>query len=226
LREHKNSISCSKAAFKSAKMNDYISMQKLTTAVLRYCSISYEITFRFHNFVLSSRANSVPISATVAKPQDVMCHYKENPMNNLPIVVSFLFFSIFSLAQDLSKITFIKDKSQSVWLFGESKISKLNEKEFKQLEKLIRARINEYNKNANKKNLIEVDKYFRQYIVVENEKDEKEIWVNFLCEVSERMKMKWKTEIISTSDGGKCYLNLTVNLTLKKVEKFIVNGRA
>jgi len=145
-------------------------------------------------------------------------------MNKCQFVFLLLMFSSFTFAQDSSKISFIIDKAQTSWLFGNSKISNLNKREFNQLEKLIQAKIDERNKIVNKKNSINSDEYFRQYIVVENEKGEKEVWVNFLCEIDQ--KDKWKTDVIMVSDGGKCYFNIAINLTKKQVKNFIVNGHA
>ena len=73
----------------------------------RFCAIaalSYEITFLFPNFVWSSRANSVPISATVAKPQDVSGNSKTDIMKSslkLLLLFMFIFLSGCSVRTDL-----------------------------------------------------------------------------------------------------------------------------
>jgi hypothetical protein len=58
--------------------------------------------------------------------------------------------------------------------------------------------------------LISLADYYRQYVPIMNEENEKEVWVNAFCY---HAGDKWKTEIIKVEDGGKCYFNVKINLT-------------
>lgn len=145
-------------------------------------------------------------------------------MHKVLILIAIIFSTKSALAQDYDKIAFITDKSQTYWLFGESKISNLSQLELTQLEDIIQTKITEHNNKVNKQNNINSNDYFRQYIIIENNRGEKEVWINFLCEVGENDK--WKNKVIIVDDGGKCYFNIIINLTKKAINRFIINGRA
>jgi hypothetical protein len=68
----------------------------------------------------------------------------------------------------------------------------------------------------------DLNQYKRQYIAGINEKGEKEIWVNCMCQVTEN----WRTEIPLIMDGGKCYFDVTINLTTKTYRDFGVGSEA
>lgn len=145
-------------------------------------------------------------------------------MNKVLILIAIIFTTKSAFAQDFNKTTFITDKSQTSWLFGESKISNLSQLELTQLEHLIQTKITEHNNRTNKQKTINSNDYFRQYIVIENNRGEKEVWINFLCEVGQGDQ--WKEEVIIVDDGGECYFNIIINLTKKTIIRFIINGRA
>jgi len=116
---------------------------------------------------------------------------------------------------DKSKIAFIYyDQSR---IFKNATQANLNEIELLEVEKILKKCI------AESKISINVNKYYRQYIVVKNDKGEKEIWLNCFCNVS---NLNWKKEVIHVSDGGNCYFNLKINLSLKTCYNLIVNGEA
>lgn len=58
--------------------------------------------------------------------------------------------------------------------------------------------------------LINLADYYRQYIPITNEENEKEVWVNAFCY---HAGDAWKTEVIKVEGGGKCYFNVKINLT-------------
>lgn len=100
-------------------------------------------------------------------------------MHKVLILIAIIFSTKSALAQDYDKIAFITDKSQTYWLFGESKISNLSQLELTQLEDIIQTKITEHNNKVNKQNNINSNDYFRQYIIIENNRGEKEVWINF-----------------------------------------------
>ena len=65
-------------------------------------------------------------------------------------------------------------------------------------------------------------KYYRQYVPSITD-GEKKVWANFFCG---KPSPNWRTEILSTKDGGNCFFNLTINLTRKSYSFFMVNGEA
>ena len=65
--------------------------------------------------------------------------------------------------------------------------------------------------------------YRRQYVAVINGKGQKEIWVNFFCAT---FNHDWKHHVVIVDDGGVCFFQLWINLTLKKAYDLIPNGAA
>lgn len=72
------------------------------------------------------------------------------------------------------------------------------------------------------------DEYYRQYIPYINERGEKIVAVNCFCDVTnmndEVSGLNWRTDLIQVNDGGNCFFNLDVNLTLKTFAHLMVNG--
>lgn len=72
------------------------------------------------------------------------------------------------------------------------------------------------------------DEYYCQYIPYINERGEKIVEVNCLCNVKywngEESVNNWRRDVIYVNDGGNCFFNLDVNLTLKTFAHLIVNG--
>ena len=72
--------------------------------------------------------------------------------------------------------------------------------------------------------VIDLKRYYRQYIVVQNSKGEKEVWVNCFCNIQN--VDYWKKQVVFVQDGGNCFFNVRINLTKKTFSDFIVNGEA
>lgn len=119
----------------------------------------------------------------------------------------------------MRKISVIQDRQGRI--FEEAIPTNLNAEELIELENLLSACIAEHNANSDLK--IDLKKYYRQYVPVINNNNEKEIWINCMCEVYD---INWKTEVISVADGGECFFNLKVNLSTKKCFNFIINSYA
>ena len=63
--------------------------------------------------------------------------------------------------------------------------------------------------------------YRKQLIAVTNKNGDKEVWVNSFCEIWDGDR--WKTQIMSVMDGGSCYFNFKINLTIRKYYNLEVN---
>jgi hypothetical protein len=104
-----------------------------------------------------------------------------------------------------------------------AKAATLTGEEIKEIELLLEKAITEHNKinSAAHQRIDQPGKYKKQFVPFTNAKGEKEVWVNCFCS---DWGMNWRTEIIMVEDGGSCYFNLTINLTLKSSYGLIVNG--
>lgn len=72
--------------------------------------------------------------------------------------------------------------------------------------------------------VIDLKRYYRQYIVVYNKRGEKEVWVNCFCNI--RSLANWQKKAVIVMGGGNCFFNVRINLTRKSFSDFIVNGLA
>lgn len=68
---------------------------------------------------------------------------------------------------------------------------------------------------------INLKKYKKQYIVTLNSKGEKEVWINCFCN---DWNKNWRKELIIIKDGGACYFNLKINISIGYLHYFEVNG--
>lgn len=114
---------------------------------------------------------------------------------------------------------------KSSWFFENAKPAGLNNKEIEQIEELLKEAIKKHNKAiANEAFALKpLKRYKRQLVPVINNKGEKEVWVNCLCDVHGD---NWRNQIIFVNDGGNCYFNLKINLTTKTFYDIQVNGYA
>jgi len=72
--------------------------------------------------------------------------------------------------------------------------------------------------------VIDLKRYYRQYIVVYNKKGEKEVWVNCFCSI--QSLHNWREKAVIVMGGGNCFFNVRINLTRKSFSDFMVNGLA
>lgn len=119
--------------------------------------------------------------------------------------------------------------SENQYIFENSNNYQLTNKDLKEIEVLLLKAIDEYNETHKNylhrvnEPFINLQNYKRQYIAVINSNNEKEVWINCVCN---RNNANWKKYIIEVDDGGNCYFNLKINLTKKKFYDFMVNGVA
>ena len=72
--------------------------------------------------------------------------------------------------------------------------------------------------------VIDLQRYYRQYIVVFNKRGEKEVWVNCFCNI--QSLDNWREKPVIVMGGGNCFFNVRINLTRKSFSDFMVNGLA
>jgi len=150
---------------------------------------------------------------------------------------------------DTTKIVILPYDSTDTWLFKNCYQAELTDTDFELSDSILTVCINKYNIEQEKRFteicseypntdfdkyrfVIDLSRYRRQYICVTNEKGEKEVFINFLCEESfsnpwdEENPNSWKTGIILVDDGGNCFFQLKINLITKEYYDFYVNGVA
>lgn len=74
--------------------------------------------------------------------------------------------------------------------------------------------------------IIELSRYKRQYIAAINNKEEKEVWINFFCDSADPIRRDWKKDLVMVLDGGNCYFNMRINIATEKAYGLDVNGEA
>jgi hypothetical protein len=79
--------------------------------------------------------------------------------------------------------------------------------------------------SANSSRLININDYVKQCIPVINSNQEKEVWISCYCKV-EHIKKEYKYSIIQMEDGGKCNINLKINLTKHNYSQLNIAGEA
>ena len=129
---------------------------------------------------------------------------------------------------------------KDVFGFGVSITLKAND--FKLIDSLLKIQINSFNIQQEKEFLtlkesdpkfksdlsnwiIDLKNYNRQYVAIINSNSEKEVWVNCFCWSWGENEI-YKHQILDVNDGGKCFFQLKINLSKRKVYDFSVNGSA
>jgi hypothetical protein len=129
---------------------------------------------------------------------------------------------------------------KNTWLFKNAKPTNLTPQDIHDIDELLNKCIAAYNPkqqmafdSISKKHpdyklkiqnfVINLSRFKRQYFPVINEKGEKEVWINCFCRADNE---DWRNRLISVRDGGNCYFNLKINLTLKTYYDLMVNGDA
>ncbi|SRR5260221_7079052 len=125
---------------------------------------------------------------------------------------------------DTSKIAVIPFDTamRSVFDYSYKKTS-LTHQDFVEIDSLLNVCVIDYNNSLPEEGKIDLTKrsYKKQLIAVKNANGEKEVWINCFCYSRDN---RWKTLIKGVKDGGNCYFNFKVNLTLKKYYNLEVNG--
>jgi hypothetical protein len=80
-------------------------------------------------------------------------------------------------------------------------------------------------KDKRGKDRIGIKRYYIQLVPRLNAKGEKEVWINCFCHILGNVD--WKKEMVDRDlieDGGSCFFELTVNLSLLNYYGFVMNG--
>lgn len=105
--------------------------------------------------------------------------------------------------------------------FDHPKPTALSSAEIDDMETLIDSAYRSYNSNYPHWQLkTPLSVYRRQYVAIINGKGQKEVWVNFFCTAFE----DWRHEVEIVEDGGGCFFQLRINLSLKKIYDLSPNG--
>ena len=114
----------------------------------------------------------------------------------------------------------------------------LNNDDFANIDRLLSFCVNKYNRSQTtvykqivrklpdqelniNDYVIDLKRYYRQYIVVYNKKGEKEVWVNCFCNI--QPLNNWREKAVVVMGGGNCFFNVRINLTRKTFSDFLVN---
>jgi len=93
-------------------------------------------------------------------------------------------------------------------------------KEIESLYAIIKRLTDSINKVHIQSSQIEITRYKFQIIPLQSKTGQKLFWVNSFCDKGDT---KWKNEIYSVKDGGKCFFNLKINLTTQTYFDLVVN---
>ncbi|HZZ75619.1 MAG TPA: hypothetical protein VFE04_06795 [Puia sp.] len=133
------------------------------------------------------------------------------------------------------------DKSVYTSLSEDCTQATLNNDDIANIERVLSFCVNKYNHSQNNvykeivKKLpdqdlriddyvIDLKRYYRQYVVVYNKRGEKEVWVNCFCNI--QSPGNWREKPVIVMGGGNCFFNVRINLTRKSYSDFMVNGLA
>ncbi len=143
------------------------------------------------------------------------------------VIISFLFFSCFpnkssEVYSDKRMVLFEKKEKNDVKF--KYILTNINTSEFYIIDQILdEASKDEKFYFLQRQNLKSLKKYYRQYVVYLNEKNEKCVYINAMCNVD--IIPNWKNELLDTSDGGSCYWNLKINLSKRIYQNLIINGQ-
>ncbi len=125
------------------------------------------------------------------------------------------------------------------WMHYDTSLSAagpLSGEDVKNIEDILKACISTYNEELKIKDeskewyddykIHDLDKYYRQYIPLINDKGELIIWVNGFCDLFGSDGDGWKTNLVEVMDGGNCYFNMMINLNTGHCYDISVNGYA
>ena len=135
------------------------------------------------------------------------------------------------------------DKTKIAIIPVEEKNFKPTDDELQLAEQLVSKRLGIYNEeqkasNEDKKyflgdslhyesKVIELKNYYRQCETFYNDKGEKMVVMNCLCDdIIKKSFSDWRKSKITVNDGGSCFFQIAVNLDLKIVYGFMINGEA
>lgn len=110
------------------------------------------------------------------------------------------------------------------FLFKNAKPAALNASELARIDKSIDSAISDFNQaKKDDQKIVNLQEYKFQFVPVQNNSGEKEVFVNAFCTALEN---DWHSKLIIVDDGGNCFFNFKINLKTFKIYDFQVNGVA
>ena len=156
-----------------------------------------------------------------------------SPKHILPLAVFVFSFSYNLVAQPLNKLKYDESttailpyRGSGNWpIFHNYRASSLTQSDLTIIDSLFKIAIEEHNSGIGYIAGEKIDQskkaYKRQIIAALKSNGEKEVWINCFCEAHDS---NWREKIIEIDDGGSCFFNLKINITLRKYYDFMVNG--
>jgi hypothetical protein len=138
-------------------------------------------------------------------------------------------FASTNLNYDSSKMAIIEVSKKSKWPFDSTfSPSALTQKELAIVDSFLSVSVQDYNSSLDKDHKqwgidLKNRNYRKQLMVAKNKNGQKEVWVNCFCAVTDNYA--WRTNPYEVEDGGNCYFNFKVNLSLNKYYNLMVNGK-
>lgn len=151
-------------------------------------------------------------------------------MINKYILIGFIFFiNSNSFCQDYTnsdKKSYSKDSiiflnSDSLVNFKKFKVWQPKEKHLNIVNKIIEDEINKFNAKNESQRHIDLREYYKQYVCYKDKKNHKIIYISAFCSYSFYDNIE--KYHIGVTDGGKCYWQMKINISEKKVIMFHVN---
>jgi hypothetical protein len=151
-----------------------------------------------------------------------MPHWRFNLMLMMLIVVTGCLRKPPDIYYNHQKIAVIRFEKSMTSLFDSSySPATLVQSDINEIDSLYNEGVVDYNACHDvSKKMHETWNYRRQYVCVINNKGQKEVYVNCLCDSMN----SWKTELVEIQDGGNCFFNFKINLSTKRYYDFNVNG--
>ena len=129
---------------------------------------------------------------------------------------------------DTSKIAILPVDTANYWLFKDAVPFSITNGDLQEVDKLLQACIDSFNSTQDTtkrfSEYIGLANYKRQYVPFVNSKGEKKVYVNCFC--TPHPFDYWKKSLVEVMDGGNCFFQLTLNLSLKQCEELQINGYA
>jgi hypothetical protein len=162
---------------------------------------------------------------------------------NFKIITLYIFCFLLIASCSCQKSEYLKDKKMTLiqnskyikWVTGkEYNLWEPSNIELKKTEEILIKAINENQFYFLKeKKLSEIKKNYRQYLCYINDKGEKVVYINSMCDLftdydkeNNPISFDWKNKMIDISDGGECYWNIKINLSTNEYYELKINGRS
>ncbi|MEO5681320.1 MAG: hypothetical protein ABIQ88_01700 [Chitinophagaceae bacterium] len=128
---------------------------------------------------------------------------------------------------DSSTIAILSVKEISFFSLKDSIPATLSQAERQTIEALLTHCVKQYNAGTDSTKLyagyIDLKKYKRQYAAYSNIAGEKKVFINCFCAGLTAFN-EWKEKLVEVDDGGVCFFNVTINVTMHTCGPVLING--